>query len=245
MTDNKAFAEAIEYCLCGKNSILGIGTYKEKILHASLKRFIEPDETKHEVKIGSFVADICNENGITEIQTRSFNAMRKKLEYFLKDNTVTIVFPIPSTKWLLWVDTETGEITKKRKSPKKGTPYQAFFELYKIKPFLIHPNLKLHLIMLDLEEYRYLDGWSKDKKKGSTRCERIPVELVEEIHIDSTCDYKKLVPLSLSEEFTSADYAKETGLNKKSAAVALNVLFSVGAVKRIGRSGKGYLYNRA
>ncbi|HAN20557.1 MAG TPA: hypothetical protein DCP51_02595 [Clostridiales bacterium] len=222
----------------------GIGTYQEKTLHATLKRFIEPNEDNQEVSIGSFVADIYNENGITEIQTRSFEKLRKKLEYFLQLGKVTVIFPMPSTKWLLWVDEETGEASKQHKSPKKGKPYQAFFELYKIKPLLSHPNLRLRLMMIDIKEYRYLNGWSKDKKKGSTRCERIPVELIEEIHIDSVSDYIKLIPETLPENFSSKNYAKATGLNKKSATTALNVLYNVGVVNRIGRNGDGYIYER-
>lgn len=242
VTDNERLIYVCEHCLSTDMSHNGIGTYKEKTLHVVLKNFIEPDETKQEVSVGSFVADIYNENGITEVQTRNFDKLRKKLEFFLEDQTVTVVFPMPSTKWLSWVDSETGEAFKQHKSPKKGKPYQAFFELYKIKQFLLHPNLKFRFFMLDIKEYRYLDGWSKDKKKGSTRCERIPVGLVEEIHIDCPADYKKLIPDKLSDNFSSADYAKATGLNKKSATIALNVLFSVGVVKRIGRNGKGYVY---
>ncbi|PKM63119.1 MAG: hypothetical protein CVU97_01825 [Firmicutes bacterium HGW-Firmicutes-21] len=242
MSDREIFSAAIEYCTSEDRCRNGIGTYKEKTLHAVLKRYIESNEKKQEISVGSFVADIVNEKGITEIQTRSFEQLRKKLEHFLQTETVTVVFPMARTKWLLWVDKSTGGTTKKRRSPKTGRPYQAFFELYKIKQLLTHPNLKLRLIMLDIEEYRFLDGWSRDKKKGSSRCERIPTELVEEIHINCPADYKKLIPDTLPDAFTSADYAKETGLNRSSATTALNVLFSVGVIARKGRNKKGYVY---
>lgn len=62
----------------------GIGTLAEKTLHAVLKRYFEPDETKHEVKVGRHVADIVNNSGIIEIQTRAFNALRPKLEAYLR-----------------------------------------------------------------------------------------------------------------------------------------------------------------
>lgn len=242
MTKTEAFRTACEHCLSADISRSGIGTYKEKTLHAVLKQYIEPDETKQEVSVGSFVADIFNQNGITEIQTRSLNAIRKKLDYFLKDNIVTVVFPMASTKWLIWIDPETGEITKQRKSPKTGLPYHAFPELYKIKQQLIHPNLKLRLILLDIKEYRFLNGWSKDKKKGSSRYERIPVDLVDEIHIECTEDYKKLIPRSLKNGFSSKDFAKAAKMNKNAASVALNVLFYVGAVKRTGKKSRCYIY---
>lgn len=134
------------------------------------------------------MADIYTENGIIEIQTRQFNKMRGKLSAFLPLYPVTIVYPIPREKWLIWIDEETGDLSKKRKSPAKGSAYTAFIELYRIKMFLKDPNLRLKLVLLDMEEYRLLNGWSRDKKKGSTRYDRIPTALVEEIVIIGEVD---------------------------------------------------------
>ena len=43
------------------------------------------------------------------------------------------------------LDTETGELTPRRKSPKTGTIYQIIPELYKIKMFISNP--RLHFII--------------------------------------------------------------------------------------------------
>ena len=53
-----------------------IGTYMERTLHSALKNYYEPDPEKQEKRFLGYVADIVNENGITEIQTRNFNSMR-------------------------------------------------------------------------------------------------------------------------------------------------------------------------
>ena len=87
------------------------------------------------------------------------------------------------------IDEETGELTDPRKSPKKGSEYTAFKELYKIKSYLKKEGLTIVLLFLDMEEYRLLNGWSRDKKKGSTRYDRIPTALVEEVEIDDIRDY--------------------------------------------------------
>ena len=112
---------------------LGIGTLSEKTVHAVLKNYYAPDEDMHEIPIENFVADIFDGEAVIEIQTRSFQNMRRKLAAFLPLYPVTIVYPIPHVKWLHWMDEETGEITPGRKSPKKGNAYQAFIELYKIR----------------------------------------------------------------------------------------------------------------
>ena len=221
-----------------------IGVLSEKTVHAVLKNYIEPDTTYHEVKIEGYYADIAREDEIIEIQTRNFNTLRRKLDVFLKRGFVTVVYPIPYTKWLSWLNEETGEISNRRKSPKKGSFYMAFYELYKIKGYLKHPNLRIHIIMMNLEETRILNGWSYDKKRGSTRYDRIPIELVDEVYIDNVIDYLKLVPNTLNFGFTSKDYQKETKLTQSEAQTALNVLNYVGAVERIGKSGNSFLYKK-
>lgn len=142
-----------------------IGILGEKKLHSFLKHYFEPDDTFHECKINGFIADISKDEQIYEIQTSSFNVLRNKLDCFLKEHKVTLIYPIPYIKWLYWIDEENGEITKKRKSPKVGSFAEAFYELYKIKMFLKNENLSICLILIDMEEYRLLNGWSTDKKR--------------------------------------------------------------------------------
>jgi len=218
-----------------------IGTYKERTLHAVLKKFFEPDEDKHEIKYKGYIADIINDEGISEIQTTAFNNMRKKLECFLEDTTVTVIFPAARLKWLIWIDTESGEITKKHKSPKIGNPYVIYEELYKIKYLLTNPNLRFKIVMVDIEEYRKLDGWSENRKKGSHRAERIPVDIGEVIEINSVADYNKIIP-TMPENFTAKDFKMTAKISIKNARTALNVLNAVGAIECIGKKSRAYLY---
>lgn len=224
---------------------LGIGTLSEKTVHAILKNYYEPDEDKHEVPIENYVADIYADGEIIEIQTRSFNAMRNKLSTFLPLYPVTIVYPIPREKWLIWIDEESGELSNKRKSPKKGNPYMIFPELYKIKMFLKEENLRIKPVLLDMEEYRLLNGWSKDKKKGSTRFDRIPTAFVEEIEINCLEDYMQFVPYELPEQFTVKEFGKVAHIAASLAQVTVNILYYVGVIERVGKKGNAYLYEVA
>jgi len=221
-----------------------IGTLGEKTLHAVVKYYIEPDETKHEVKVGSFYADIAVDDAIVEVHTRSFNTLRKKLAAFMETSPVTVVYPLPKTKWLLWIDKDTGEVTKKRKSPKVGRLYDAFNELYKIKPLLGHENFRLHLIFIDVEEYRYLDGWGENKKRGSSRCDRVPVGLNEELFFNERIDYLQFIPDTLPLQFTTKNYKTEAGINLHTAQTALNILHHINAIKRVGKKGNLHVYER-
>lgn len=220
----------------------GIGTLSEKTVHAVLKNYYAPDTDMHEISIANFVADIYTGSEIIEIQTRSFNTMRRKLAAFLPEYPVTIVYPIPRVKWLSWIDEETGEASPKRKSPKKGNPYQAFKELYKIRPFLPNENLRLRLALIDMEEYRLLNGWSRDRKKGSDRFDRIPICFVEEVCIDKREDYMQFIPYDMPEPFTTKEFAKCAKIPVRLAQTVLLILNDLELVERTGKQGNSYLY---
>lgn len=243
--DKLLFQQVCDEVIGQRQGMNGIGTLSEKTVHSVLKSYYAPDNINHEIKVGGFVADICTGNEIIEIQTRNFDKLRRKLHAFLSFAPVTVVYPIHNIKYIRWVNPQTGEISPPRKSSRKGTPYSIFPELYKIKEFLLHPNFNIEIVMLNLEEYKYLDGWSKDKKKGSTRCDRIPTELVAELMISRKEDYQLLIPELLEAMFTSKDFKKASGLPLHAAQTALNILYFVGAVDRVGKKGNAFIYIRS
>ena len=156
--DDKRFEEIRNKVIGVERERYGIGTLKEKTLHAILKDYYAPDKDMQEIPIDGYVADIYTGTEIIEIQTAQFNRMRNKLDCFLPNYPVTIVYPVPQIKYLYWIDEETGECSKPRKSTVKGSVYRAFYELYKIKNHLSDPNLKLCFPLLEIEEYRLLNG---------------------------------------------------------------------------------------
>ena len=117
-----------------------------------------------------------------------------------------------------------------------------FPELYKIKTFLKNPNLRFRLAFLDMEEYKLLNGWSKDKKKGASRFDRIPTEFVREVTIDRPEDYMQFVPLELEDAFTSKDFAKAVHIPVALSQTVLNILYHMETVERVGKKGNMYLY---
>lgn len=242
MEDKKQFEAARNKIIGIQRERHGIGTLSEKTVHAVLKNYYAPDEDTQEIPIENYVADIYADGEIIEIQTRNFNTMRNKLQAFLPLYPVTIVYPVPNEKWIIWIDEESGELSQKRKSPVKGNIYSVFRELYRIKMFLKNPNLHLRVVLLNMEEYRLLNGWSRDKKKGSSRYDRIPTELVKEITIDCLQDYLQFLPYDLPDEFTTADFAKKVHITEALSRTALNILHYVGVAERVGKNGNSYVY---
>ncbi len=265
--DDKLFQEAKNRMYGKVQGEKGIGTLSEKSVHSVLKYYFAPDEEFHEQKIGTFVADICIDGEIYEIQTKQFYLMKRKLECFLKDYEVTIVYPVSLENTLHWVEcdencyditghnTESGKnafsnrdaimnrrITSSRKTRKKGMPYLFFHELYGIKDFLHHPKLHFILAIMSTEEYRLLDGYGPHKKIRATKTDKAPIELLDLITIQKPEDYKQLLPEGLSDEFTSDIFAKKAGIGRSLAGTALNILYETDVVERIGKQGNAYVY---
>lgn len=223
----------------------GIGELKERTLHATLKNLLQPDQAKQEVKCCGYVADIRDENRIIEIQTGNFHSMKDKLRCYLENGyDVTIVYPVTRTKWLIWIDQSNGNLTKKRRSPKTGVPQELFYELVYLKEFLPHERLHFHICMVDTEEYRNLNGWSNDRKRGSTRAERIPVAMEDWIKLDTPQDFEKLLPESLDDTFCVKDFAAACRISETLASRGITVLTKLGVIRRIGKKGRAYVYEK-
>ena len=219
-----------------------IGTLSEKTLHSVLKYYLEPCDDFHEVAVKNYVADIMRDGCIIEIQTRSFDRLRNKLKSFLSEHPVTVVFPIAAKKTYFVTDSESGEVSPPKISPKKGNVYDFFKELYKIKMLLESDNLYFHIVLLDITEHRRTVRKSYKNHKGYETVERIPNAIIDEVYIDGARDLKKLIPSGLPDTFTSSDFAKAIKRQRHVAQTALNILEHVGATRRVGKVKNSYLY---
>ncbi len=221
-----------------------IGTLNEHTLHLALKHYCEPDAVYHEVPCMGFVADILREDRITEIETRSFTNIKRKLGAFLPQYLVTVVYPVVVKKWVIWMEPQTGVLSEKHKSPKKGRPLDVMYELYKLSAYLSHPNFRLTLVFCEVEEYKCRDGWSRDGKRGATRAERIPTGFLGQLTIECPADYEKLVDVLPEGTFTASEFAKANKLRGRYAWYALQVLIKAGVIMSCGRKGRAFLYCR-
>ena len=219
---------------------MAIGTLGEHSLHAALKQRYDPTGEYHEVPIGRYIADILlPDGGIIEIQTADFHRLRAKLAAFLPEHIVTVVCPILHTKTLAWLDAETGELLRSKRSPKRWTIYNAFLELYSIKAQLAEPNLRVRIVLLDVTEYRYS---TRANRKGYARTDVIPEEVLGEMSLNCVADYAKLVPDELPKRFTREDYQRAAKISRKAAQCAVNTLATLGILDKVGKDGNTIIY---
>ncbi len=242
--NDPAFQNALKITPEASRSREGIGTLKEKSVHAVLKNYFEPNKENQEVPIGGFIADIAGENGIIEVQTGNFARLNKKLGRFLEYCNVTIVFPVEQNRYIMWVSLQTGKDISRRKSPRRGTVYDVMPQLYRIREYLDDPNLRVCVCLMDTEEIRLVDEKLKYPKKSACKYDKIPISLNGEIYFNAPADYFSLIPDKLPQDFTSADFAAAAGIRRNIAQVTLNLLEKLGAVVHSGKKGRCYLYRK-
>lgn len=251
--DIEAFEKAIKIITSKSDRRNGVGTLSEKTVHAVLKYYYVPNENYHEIKMGTFVADALFDGEIYEIQSKNFYTMKPKLDYYLKEYDVTIIYPIPVHKSIQYIDPKTGELTDKGNSTKVGKLYDIIPELYGIKEYLSNKKLHFILCFIDMEETKLLDGYSKDKKRGASKMDRTPTKLLGEFRIDSKRDFLNLLPgyengkrqksCPIPSEFTNKDISELTYTHISYAQTLLNILCHLKLAYKIGTKGRCNLYS--
>ena len=242
-SDSDRFQKIVDKIYDREKELQGIGTLGEKTIHEVVKNFYCSAAQFQEQKVGRYVADIAYSDQLIEIQNGNFNKLRGKLQAFLPEHEVTVVYPIPVVKKVYWLDPETSELSAGHKSPKKGSAYDAFPQLYRIRPFLSDPHLHFHFFLLDMDEFRLLNGWSRDRKRGSQRYDRLPGSLCEIVQIECSKDYLRFFPPTLPENFISKDLAREAHISLSLAQSCLLICKGLGVVTEAGKKGRSILYH--
>lgn len=227
----------------------GIGTLGEKRMHALIKRFVCPNVEFHEARLEGtrYVADIRVGNAITEVQTGSFYPMKQKLAYYMEstDCKVTLLHPIAALKWINWIDPVTLEISKPTRSPLRGSVIHLLPELYPLLPLLGNGRLEFRVLLLEVQEFRWRNGWARDGKRGSARYEKLPVSLMEDVTLCSREDFAALLPPTLGDApFTVKAFSSATKLRGRDAYSAVYVLEALGILERTEPIGRSMAFRR-
>lgn len=217
----------------------GVGGLNERSIHKILKLAIEPNTDCHEVKFLGSVADVKNEQGIFEIQTKSAYTIKRKLEKFLEHSPVTLVVPIIKEKYLRYVDAETGEILPPKRSPRPESVYTALNSMFSLTSLFSLDNFKLMLVFLSADEYKY-----KVKKKGQRRLDAIPREILEVREITSPEDFSEFFPRTLGEEFVASEFARAIKKSSRFTYFVIKFYENLGFIENIGKRGRAILYRR-
>ncbi len=218
-----------------------IGVYNEKRVHRAIKKFVCEDESCYEVKVGKSVADVLTGSVIYEIQTGSFYPLSKKIANYIAagEHEIRIIYPIISSRRIVRVDKETGEVLRSRLSSAKAKPTKILPELIYLADSLRSHKLTFEIYSIYAEEHRYSDEIHRYRKSGKRDSELFPISLEGIEVLEVTDDFKSLLPATLIEagEFTAAEFMKATAIKNRRAYNALGALCALGVLIK-EKSGK-------
>jgi hypothetical protein len=223
----------------------GVGLLNEKPLHAALKAWYSQPGDRFEVNVDGSVIDILRGELLVEIQTRSFSALKRKLEKLVANHTVRLVYPIAAEKWIVRLSDDGVVREARRKSPKRGSVVELFRELVSFPQLISDPNFSLEVLLIQEEEVRQLGLARNWRRRGWGTVERRLVQVVDRRLFATPADLATLIPALLEEPFTSAGLADAIHQPCWLAQKMVYCLRGMGAIAEAGKQGKATRYVRA
>jgi len=218
---------------------------KPKSLHTSLKEWYSEPDDQIEAWVDGYRIDILRGDLLIEIQTTNFGALRSKLQDLLQRHTVLLVHPIPVEKWLVKKPPSGMGRPARRKSPKRGSVLDLFAQLVSFPLLLSQSNFALEILLTREEEIRHHDPKRAWRRRGWVVEQRRLMEVVETHRFDSPNQLNALLPLTLPQQFTTADLAEAVARPRRLAQQMAYCLRELDLLVPVGRSKRSVLYERS
>lgn len=209
----------------------------EYSLHSDIKKWYSNGQNKVETKVQDFIIDVVNEELLIEIQTKNLSAIKTKLIKLLSTNRVRLIYPIPKLKWIVHL-TKSGDVIKRRKSPKKGKITDLFNEMVHISELVNNENFSFEVLLIEEEEIRCNDGKGTWRRRGVSIKDRKLIKIYERVVFENKSDFLGFFPENFVEPFTNKIVAKKLNISIRLAQKItyslrkMNLLIIVGKKKR-------------
>jgi len=184
----------------------------EYSLHAGIKKWYSALGGQVEVKVDDFVVDVIKDKLLIEIQTGNLSAIKKKLDKLLLTNHVRLVYPIAKVKWIAYAS-KTGELLRKRRSPKRGKIIDLFIEMIYFPDLINNQNFSFEVLLIEEEELRCEDGKGSWRRRGVSIKDRKLLRVFDRVVFEDRTDFLKILPDNLGMSFTNRVLAKELGIS--------------------------------
>ena len=219
-----------------------IGTRRESSLHRALKFTYAGRRTEREV--AGFVADGISAQGeFIEVQTGSFAPLRHKAAKLVQLGRLRVIYPVIITKYIE-VFGPNGKREYRRKSPRRGNPWDLFNALVYAPELPLTRGLAIEIVLLDAAEQRIRDGKGSWRRKGLSIKDRKLLAVHERICLEKPGDYLRFVPFTRAESFTSASLAARAGIRRELAQKTLYVLLRLGIIEKTGKQRNALVYQK-
>jgi len=213
----------------------------EQSLHNQLKEWYKGEGAAVEATVDGYVVDVVRDGLLIEVQTGNFSAIKDKLRDLLGSHRVRLVHPVPRIKWIIRLDGDGAQVSKRR-SPKRGRVEEVFYELVYIPEICETPGFELEVVLVDAEEYLIDDGRGSWRRRRWSIHDRRLVDVVERHVFRCPKDYLELLPEGLPQEFTARQLAKASRLRIRLAQKMVYCLRRMKVLEVSGRKGRSNLY---
>ena len=219
----------------------GIGTLRERSLHADLKQWCFRPGDLIEEMVDGYHIDIKRGPLLIEIQTRNFSAIKAKLRKLLDAHPVLLVHPIAKRKWIA-KQNKRGKAIGRRRSPKRGRIEDLFQELIRIPQLASHPNFSLEIAFIEEEEVWRDDGKGSWRRGKWSIHDRRLLKVLDSQQFSSGQDFLDLLPPSLDKRFTNKALATAQKISPSLAGKMSYSLRKMGLLEIVGKDGNANIF---
>jgi len=213
----------------------------EYSLHSELKDWYTVSGDEVEVTIEDFRVDILRDKLLIEIQTGNFSSIRKKLIKLLSNNKIRLVYPIAKLKWIVHVS-RSGDLVRRRKSPKKGKLTDLFYELVHAPCLIKDKNFSIEVLLIEEEEIRCNDGGGSWRRRGVSVKDRKLLNVFDRFVFQDRRDFLEFLPKKLDRHFTNRALASKLGISIRLAQKITYCLRKMGAIRVVGKKRNELLF---
>ena len=180
-----------------------------------------------------------------EIQQSGLSAIRDKVNKLLNDgHRVEVVKPLIARKRLIRLASENGKVVHRRWSPKRATDLSVFDELLYFTRVFPHPNLKLIVPLVEVDEVRYPGHGRRRRwsRKDFEVKDRLLVKMLGMQSYETAQDLHRLLPAGLDSPFDTRQLAEALQVGRFDAQRIGYVLRKTGSALQVGKRGNNVLY---
>ncbi len=216
----------------------------ETSLHRQLKQSYAAGEAQLEMPLDGFRIDVVAKDELVEIQHGPLAAIRDKVLHLLAHHQVLVVKPIVVRKRIVRRTCSNGQVLGRRWSPKRGSLPELFHELVYFTRVFPHPNLRLEVPLVDIEEWRYPGhGRRRRCRQNDYVIEDQYLLKIHEIHhFHTPTQLLQLLPGELPQPFHTGHLAERMHIPRWFAQRIAYCLRQMQAVHQIGKHGNTLLY---
>ena len=219
----------------------------ETLLHRQLKKIFAGSSGQEEVPWGDYRIDAVRNGRLIEIQHSGLGAIQSKIQELCQQQAVDVVKPLITRKKILRLDEKGGNPVSSSWSPKRGRLIDLFAELVHFVKAFPHPQLRLIVAELEVEEVRYPGhGRRRRKRKNDYEVEQLRLTQLGTCHVfRSAKDLLKILNCELPADFDTDQLAKAIGCERHEAQQIAFCLRRTGAIQHVAKRANALVYRVA